>query len=285
VLESLRSLRLELDALLTALRGLSGTLVTSFSILQRIEQFFLSWSNLKSRLVAGNVPPEVIERTDAFVTELVRLTRVRSRKSTYLRLLNEIREAFGQLLLEIARIGSVPGALQPRAERSSLVPEISGLTNELIPNALFGWSKKMRAFLREFNYDNNVFIMVAYRKRLAPLIESVEAKLQELGLNGIVAKDHRITDDLYNPLACLLCCRYGVAIFDRGETGQLHNANIVYELAMMQTLKRPCVILKHHSVRTMPSDFLHKLYETYRTSADAVSRLDQWWKTAAWDDQ
>ena len=54
--------------------------------------------------------------------------------------------------------------------------------------------------------------------------------------------------------------------------------NIVYELAMMQTLKRPCVILKHRDVKTMPSDFLHKLYEPYGTSREAAEAVEAWWQ-------
>ncbi len=136
----------------------------------------------------------------------------------------------------------------------------------------------MHKFLLENNYDHNVFIMVAYRPRLANLIRTVANGLTELGLNPIVARDHQLTDDLYNPIACLLCCRYGVAIFDRAEAGQVHNSNIVYELAMMQTLKRPCVILKHSSVKSMPSDFLHKLYESYEEPANAMKRITDWWR-------
>ena len=159
-----------------------------------------------------------------------------------------------------------------------MLPEIPGLTNDLIPNALYGWANAIRLFLRENNYDHNVFVMVAYRPAMGKIISEVRKALTELGLNPVVARDHSLTDDLYNPLACLLCCRYGIAIFDKGESKQLHNANIVYELAMMQTLKRPCMILKHESLKTMPSDFLHKLYEPYRTTTDAVAAVKAWWQ-------
>ncbi len=135
----------------------------------------------------------------------------------------------------------------------------------------------MKEFLRQYSFDRNCFIMVAYRKRLVSLVTRLKNVLVDLGLNGIVAEEHRITDDLYNPVACLLCCNYGIAVFDRPEAGQMHNPNVVYELGMMQLLKRPCLILKHKRLRTMPSDLLSRLYETYESADEAEARVREWW--------
>ncbi len=119
--------------------------------------------------------------------------------------------------------------------------------------------------------------MVAYRARVEPIIQRVQAELVHVGLNGVVARDHRLTDDLNNAVACLLCCNYGVAIFDRAERGQRHNPNVVYELGMMQLLKRRCVILKHRDLPVMPTDLLTHLYEDYATVDQAAEKLRQWW--------
>jgi hypothetical protein len=278
VLEALRALRLELEALAEEIRGSARLTVTTAAVLQRVQLFFLSWSNLKQRLSAAGVPKEVTARADRFFGELVRLTSSRSRKQNYLRTLHAIRQVFGQLLLEIARIQASPEPPKAYAAAVGLIPEIPCLTNDLLPNALYGWAAGMREFLRRFNYENNVFVMVAYRARLGTLIERIEGTLRDLGLNAIIARDHRLTDDLYNPIACLLCCRYGIAVFDRGEIGQKHNANIVYELAVMQMLKRPCMILKHQALRSMPSDFLHRLYESYASVDEAAQRVNEWWE-------
>jgi len=80
-----------------------------------------------------------------------------------------------------------------------------------------------------------------------------------------------------NPIACLLCCSYGVAIFDRAQLTQAHNPNVVYELGMMQLLKRPCVILKHAKLRKMPTDLLSMLYEGYSSRQEAADKLGAWW--------
>lgn len=281
MLEALSTLRRELDSLLEALKGIRGKLVTSEPIRKRIEQFYLSWSNLRPGLESAQVPQAVIRRAESLIENIVRLSSSRNRKDLYRRKLIALRKVLGrELLLEIARIErSVPvDKVSAQVIERSVLPEIPGLTNDLIPNALYGSATEIRKFLRQNSYDHNVFVMVAYRPTLRKLISEVKQAVTDLGLNPVVASDHNLTDDLYNPLACLLCCQYGIAIFDKGESKQLHNANIVYELATMLILKRPCLILKHEKVKTMPSDFLHKLYEPYRTSNEAVGAVANWWK-------
>lgn len=282
MVDALKNLRLEIDALRFALRSARGINVTDEPTLERIRELFLSWSNFRAQLAKFEVPIEVINRVDHLFTGLVRLTTSRSSRQRYMRALSAIRQSLTeQLLLEIAKAAEVLPAERTRARVEGLIPEIPDIGNELIPNALFGWKDNISRFLRQSSFDRNVFIMVAYRPRLKGVISSVRETLASLGLNPVIANEHRLTDDLYNPIACLLCCGYGVAIFDRGEVGQAHNSNIVYELATMQLLKRPCVILKHKSLRTMPSDFLHRLYEGYRTAGDASKRVEDWWRTVS----
>jgi len=136
----------------------------------------------------------------------------------------------------------------------------------------------MRNFLKENSFDRNIFIMISYRPQLRLLLKRLEKTLVDLGLNPVVAKDRSITDDLYNPIACLLCCSYGVAVFDTPQVSQVHNPNVVYELGMMQLLKRPCVILKRNTLRRMPTDLLSKLYENYSSVETAAKQLKRWWK-------
>jgi hypothetical protein len=248
-------------------------------LLERAEQLFLAWSaGLRPKLAASGVPQEVLVRADNSFDKLARLTARRSRKRDYLALLSAIRRTLTeQVLLEVAKV-SAPARISARgAAEERLIPEIADLSNELIPNAIYGWIPKLREFLKQHTFDHNVFLMFAYRRRLSRLVSAIRKALRDLGLNVIIAREHNLTDDLYNPIACLLCCNYGIAIFDHPEAGQTHNPNIIYELAMMHLLKRPCVILKHDSVRVMPSDFLHKLYETYESEAEAIGRIQEWW--------
>ena len=162
-------------------------------------------------------------------------------------------------------------------EHYTLFPEISDLPNQLVPYAVQGWSERIKKFLIKNPFGKNVFIMVSYRPKMESLIEGVKEKLVQLLLNPIVAREHSLTNDLNNPIACLLCCSYGVAIFDRAETTQMHNPNVVYELGIMNLLKRPCVILKHKKLRRMPTDLLSMLYEDYSSQKEAVRKLGEWW--------
>ena len=225
------------------------------------------------------VPNEILSRAKQGFTQLSKLTTRRSNRKEYLARLAAVRRIIaGQVLLEVANSSQhiiFPPAL-PMPE--ILIPEIPGLTNQLIPNSLLGWLPQMKEFLSRNAYDRNVFVMVSYAARLRSLIEAIKATLVELELNPVVARDHVITDDLNNPVACLLCCNYGVAIFDRPERNQKHNPNVVYELGMMQLLKKPCVILKHRVLERMPTDLLSRLYEDYETPQEATANLKMWWE-------
>lgn len=279
MIEALRNLRREIDSLRASLQAASKGVVSDQGLLLRAEQLFLAWSAaLRPQLAASGVPQEVLARADNGFDKLARLTGRRSSRRDYLILLSAVRRTLTeQVLLEAAR-ASAPVRVSSRvAAEERLIPEIPDLRNELVPNAIYGWIPKLREFLKRHTFDHNVFLMFAYRRRLSGLVAAIKRALRGLGLNVVIAREHNLTDDLYNPIACLLCCNYGIAIFDRAERGQAYNPNIVYELAMMHLLKRPCIILKHDSVRVMPSDFLHKLYEAYESDAGAIRQIQGWW--------
>ena len=195
------------------------------------------------------VPREVLNRADHLTSRASRLTANTSPKVRYLSVLHAIRRVLmEQVLLEVARIPlavqlavtrAAKGNLDQKQRAGHLFPEISDLPDELVPNALQGWAEPIRKFRKKHPFDKNVFIMVSYRSELAPLIRRVKQELIDLDLNPVIARDHNLTDDLNNPIACLLCCSFGVAIFGRAEATQMHNPNVVYELGMMHLLKRP----------------------------------------------
>jgi hypothetical protein len=224
------------------------------------------------------VPPEVLNRAEEASSLIARLTARATTAKQYQVALARFRQILTkQVLLEVAAlplaVQLATGSLAFQQGRA----EIPDLPNQFIPNALVGWTHTIRSFLDAHSFDKNVFIMISYRNQLAPLLKRVKEALNELELDPIVASEHHITDDLYNPIACLLCCNYGVAIFDRAETHQRHNPNVVYELGMMDILKRPCVILKHKQLSKMPSDLLSRLYEGYGSNDEAVKKINKWW--------
>lgn len=279
MLEALRNLNKEINAIISSLRNAPQNIPANSPVVERVHDLVLTWSvSVRPNLAAMKVPGEVLNRADVLTSKVARLTGSTSLKTKYLSVLHTIRRVLmEQVLLEVARI---PVALQLAVTNTAtpnLFPEISDLPNQLVPNALQGWSQPIRKFLKKHPFDKNVFIMISYRSELGPLIERVKEELLRLDLNPVLAKEHNLTDDLYNPIACLLCCSYGVAIFGRAEATQMHNPNVVYELGMMQLLKRPCVILKHAKLKRMPTDLLNRLYEDYSSQKEAVRKLTEWW--------
>jgi hypothetical protein len=108
----------------------------------------------------------------------------------------------------------------------------------------------------------------------------MRAKIKEefgkYNFNGILASEHDITDDLYNPIACLLCCSKGIAIFDEAESQQKFNPNVAYELGMMHLLGRDCKIFKHSSLKVLHSDILMKLYLGYNNINEIDNNIKTW---------
>lgn len=280
MLEALRNLLREVTAILSVLRGTTRNSAMSGALLERTREVAVAWSlNVRPGLAAIGVPKEVLERADKLTRDLAGLSSVTPGRDRVLAAVDAVWNVLhAQVLLEFARIPLGVRAASPSPGPAALFPEISDLPNELIPNPIYGWSGRIKHFLEANPFENNVFVMVAYRAKLEPLIGGIKKKLEELHLNPVVARDHQLTNDLYNPIACLLCCNYGVAVFDRAETAQTHNPNVVYELSMMHFLKRPCVILKHARLRTMPTDILTMLYESYSSQKEAVHRLEDWWE-------
>jgi len=279
VLETLRNLLKEVIAILSALRRNGRAAPVTSAVIERIQEFAVTWSgNVRPGLSAIGVPKEVLDRADRLTYKLARLASESASRNKLLTALSAVWKVLHeQVLLEVARIPLGVQAAQTASIPAPLFPEISDLPNTLVPYAVQGWSEQIKKFLKANTFSKNVFIMVSYRARLEPLIEGVKNRLERLHLNPVLAKDHSLTNDLYNPIACLLCCSYGVAIFDRAETTQMHNPNVVYELGMMQLLKRPCVILKHTRLRRMPTDLLSMLYEDYSSQTEAVRKLGAWW--------
>jgi hypothetical protein len=280
VREALRNFTREITAIIGSLGSAPANIPANHPIVERIQELVLTWSvTMRPSLAAMKVPQEVLARADRMIARAARLATGPETAPTkrYLSALHSIRNAWvGQVLLEVRGI-PIATLLAASPTAADLFPEIPDLPNQLVPNALQGWAEQIRKFLKKHPFEKNVFVMVSYRSELAALVDRVSQELLRLHLNPVLAKDHNLTDDLYNPIACLLCCNFGVAIFGRAEGKQMHNPNVVYELAMMQLLKRPCIILKHSKLKRMPTDLLSKLYEDYSSQKQAIQKLIAWW--------
>jgi hypothetical protein len=156
------------------------------------------------------------------------------------------------------------------------IKEIPDLPTRFIPNSLLGWKSRIEAFVNEHPFENSVFIMIRYRKRNNKLISSIKDILKKNNFYGVLASEHNLTDDLYNPVACLLCCSRGIIIFDREEKKQTFNPNVAYELGMMHLLRRECLILKHDTLEILHTDILMKLYKEYNSVASVTKHITDW---------
>ena len=171
---------------------------------------------------------------------------------------------------------ATPTSVPVGLKHDLFVPAISDLPTALVPNPVVGWKSRMEAFCRDHPFEKSVFIMIRYRRRTKSLIKSIKDALANEGLFGVVASEHNITDDLYNPIACLLCCFRGVAVFDQAEDKQVFNPNVAYELGMLHLLGRRCLLLKHKSLQTLQTDILMKLYEPFSNAADTAKLMSRW---------
>ena len=167
--------------------------------------------------------------------------------------------------------------LPPPSSGSNLfIPAIPDLPINLVPNALIGWQSKMETFVNKYPFDKSVFIMIRYVNQNKSLIKELKKALTIKGFKGIVAEDHNLTDDLYNPIACLLCCSKGIAVFDKPMSGATFNPNVAYELGMIHLLGRESFLLKHKSLKSLQTDILMKLYQDYSTVNNAYSHTLNW---------
>lgn len=131
---------------------------------------------------------------------------------------------------------------------------------------LIGFRSQIKEQLKRFPYDRNVFLMMRFRTANNPISDAIIEILNDAGLTGVRADQPawNITGNVFNPVAVLYCCKYGIALFDRAEAHQTYSPNVIYELGIMHCLERPCLILKKDSLPVMPFDLLSSLYKPYR---------------------
>jgi hypothetical protein len=209
-----------------------------------------------------------LERIAALTTKYKQTSEYKQRLSNATRLANS--------LVLVLPPASASGAGRHATQDALFIPAIPDLPLALVPNAILGWRREIEAFVAAHPFDQSVFIMIRYRDRNERLIDEIKSALDTHGYNGILAADHRLTDDLYNPIACLLCCARGIAVFDAPEAAQAFNPNVAYELGMMHLLGRECRILKHNSLKVLHTDILMKLYQPFGSLADARGIVESW---------
>lgn len=270
--------RSELDALKDILSCYPKKTLRDDALRERFRNLFRSWSSVvQPRVNSFLGSKRDLHKLTAEVEALAKLT-------SKIKGIAEYKKRVARALLLAQRLvlflppgeGTVLLSPQRPGGGDLFLDGISDLPASLVPNALIGWRSGMEQFLRQHPFDKSVFLMIRYRNRNDALIKAIKAETAAAGCTAILASDHNLTDDLYNPIACLLCCSHGLAVFDQPEDEQLFNPNVAYELGMMHLLGRDCRILKHADLRVLHTDVLMKLYLSYEDVDEAAGHVRDW---------
>jgi len=267
----------ELVALREILSGLTKKTVRDESVRERVRTLFRAWTSaVRPRIRPLVQSKRSFWKLDGELEALAKLTSKYKPVADYRKRIGRAIQLANELVLYMPP-GETAASVAPHGRGNE--PFLSGVPDvplRLVPNALLGWRSAMQAFVARYSFDRLVFIMIRYRERNDPLIEAIKHALAREGHNGILASEHNLTGDLYNPVACLLCCSRGIAVFDRAEPGQVFNPNVAYELGMLHLLGRDCLILKDESLETLHTDILMKLYRAYGDAGDAGAEVLKW---------
>lgn len=143
---------------------------------------------------------------------------------------------------------------------------------------LVGFRAEILARLARHPYGRNVFLMLKFRPGNADLSDFILETLARHGFHGVRADqpEWNLTNNVYNPVAVLYCCKYGIALFDEAEPGQTYNANVAYELGMMHLQRKTCLILKHASLPQLPFDLIKDLYVSYERELPVRKLIERW---------
>jgi guanylate kinase len=147
---------------------------------------------------------------------------------------------------------------------------------------------KMKKLLDKYPYEKNIFLMMKYRDNNYSFSRFIRDELSKRGYNCVIANDPEwnITDNVFNPIAALYCCKYGIALFDepeiiRDKKGKIietihYNPNVAYELGMMHIQRKKCLILINSQIQKVPFDLLKDLHKVYSKEEEFNLFFQQW---------
>jgi CheY-like chemotaxis protein len=143
---------------------------------------------------------------------------------------------------------------------------------------LIGFKKDMEVQITKYDYSKNVFLMMKFRDNNKELSDYIIENLEKNGFRGVRADQNEwnITHNVYNPIAVLYCCKYGIALFDEAEDHQAYSPNVAYELAIMHHQNKKCLILKHNTLPGVPFDLIKDLYFGYSKDFEVKRIISNW---------
>lgn len=177
-----------------------------------------------------------------------------------------------------AQIRNMMDTFSSRQEKEDVL-YINGTTNYRLMASIVGKKDNLVRQLRQYPFEKNIFLMMKYRFENESIYGEIRRIIQEHGFNCVRADAAEwtfLSSDVDNYLAALYCCKYGIALFDKPEKGADFSPNVAYELGIMHSQKKKCLILKHKSLNQMPFDLIQKLFKEYDDGTQIRSHLEKW---------
>ena len=150
-------------------------------------------------------------------------------------------------------------------------------------NNLSFYKDRMYNQLKRYRYEKNFFLMMKFRPNNEGFYHFIKDELEGYGYNCVRADapEWNITNNVYNPIAVLYCCKYGIALFDEAEIDEEgmkreYNPNVAYELGVMHDQGKECLILKHSSLKSVPFDLVKDLYKPYQREYEFQKIFKDW---------
>lgn len=143
---------------------------------------------------------------------------------------------------------------------------------------LIGFRELMQERIAKYPYEKNVFLMMKFRNSNLRVYKFIKRTLENKGYNCVRADELEwdITRNTYNPIAALYCCKFGISLFDEPEPKNEYSANVAYELGMMHSQLKECLILRHSSLVSAPFDLVKELYIDYEDNLELEEVIDNW---------
>jgi len=131
-------------------------------------------------------------------------------------------------------------------------------------------TESIRAFQAEHPDPSNVaFIMMRFgtTKAHEEILQTLRKHLQKHGIAGLRADDRGYHDDLwFNILIYIHGCGFGIAVFERLE-GEEFNPNVELEVGYMMALRKPILLLKDKTLKSLNADLIGRLFKTFDPQA------------------
>jgi len=164
------------------------------------------------------------------------------------------------------------------SQQSPDILEISNTEKYNLIKPIIGFKKEILERLKTFSFDKNVFLMMKFRHDNQLLYEFIRDTLVESGFNCIRADqpEWNITNSVYNPIAALYSCKFGIALFDLPEQKNELSPNVAYELGMMHHQGKECLILRHFTLTEVPFDLVKDIYKIYQNELEIKKIIKEW---------